>query len=104
MLDIGLSKNCFLKKCTPQQLMEAVSSGKVNDVRVLLSEGADPNAFPPMVTFYTELYQNIEFTFTLLQIQFTPLMEACKTGDVKMAQLLLDNNADPNIGNDVSVL
>ena len=82
--------------------MEAVSSGKVNDVRVLLSEGADPNAFPPMVTFSTELYQNIEFT--LLQIQFTPLMEACKTGDVKMAQLLLDNNADPNIGNDVSVL
>ena len=82
--------------------MEAVSSGKVNDVRVFLSEGADPNAFPPMVTFYTELYQNIEFT--LLQIQFTPLMEACKTGDVKMAQLLLDNNADPNIGNYVSVL
>ena len=42
--------------------------------------------------------------FPFLQIQFTPLMEACKTGDVKMAQLLLDNNADPNIGNDVSVL
>ena len=37
------------------------------------------------------------------QIDFSPLMEASKNGNVEIAELLLDNVADPNLINTVSV-
>lgn len=36
------------------------------------------------------------------QIDFTPLMEASRLGNVEIAQLLLENGADPNLQNTVS--
>ncbi|CAI8035374.1 Ankyrin-3 [Geodia barretti] len=61
----------------PILLMTAVSSGDKDEVKMLLSKGADPNASPPM-------------------IEFTPLMEASRQGNVEIAGLLLDKGADPN--------
>ncbi|CAI8024858.1 Putative ankyrin repeat protein L93 [Geodia barretti] len=61
----------------PILLMTAVSNGDKDEVKILLSKGADPNASPPM-------------------IEFTPLMEASRQGNVEIAGLLLDKGADPN--------
>ena len=37
-----------------------------------------------------------------MQIDFTPLMEASRSGNTEITQLLLENGADPNMPNSVS--
>ncbi|CAI8010853.1 Ankyrin homolog [Geodia barretti] len=69
----------FTTKCIfdPIALTLAVSNGDREEVKLLLSKGADPNASLPLVGF-------------------TPLMEASRQGNVEIAGLLLDKGADPN--------
>ena len=38
----------------------------------------------------------------MMQIEFTPLMEASRLGNVEIAQLLLEKGAHPNLTNNVS--
>jgi hypothetical protein len=66
----------------PLALIRAVSSGDRDKVELFLREGADLNPSPSV-------------------FKVTPLIEACGTkGSYKIACLLLDKGADPNLGND----
>ena len=79
--------------------MLAVSNSDKDEVKLLLSKGADPNASPPMV-WLTVLRMKGAIVFN--QVDFTPLMEASRQGNVEIARLLLDKGADPNRTNNVS--
>ena len=87
--------------------MNAVSNDDKAKVEELLSHGADPNAFPIMVNishihYLLVTHIGCEYIYLLPQIQFTPLMEASKLGNVEIAQLLPERGADPDFANNVS--
>ena len=79
--------------------MRAVSNGDKAGIESLIFNGADPNATPPMV-ISSVVYNSRVCHYS--QIQFTPLMEASRIGNVEITHFLLDNGADPNKINNVS--
>lgn len=56
----------------------------------------------PQWYFLTSSLSNSSIGCYSAQIQFTPLMEASRIGNVEIANFLLDSGADPNITNNVS--
>lgn len=84
--------------------MQAVYRKDKDEVKLLLSKGTDPNAFPLMVMVFknpVSLKTAISM-YLCKQVDFSPLMEASRDGNVEMARILLDAGADPNLANNVS--
>ena len=88
-----------------QALTQAVSSGERDKVESLLGEGADLNPSPSVVYCLLLCYGLMIACISMTQFKVTPLMEASSSrGSYKIACLLLDKGADPNLGNNVSTL
>ena len=80
--------------------MQAVYSVDKEEVKLLLSKRADPN---PLMVIPSVVEGRSLKVSVLVQIEFSPLMQASKVGSVEIARLLLAAGANPNLANDVRV-
>lgn len=97
-----------------EELIRAVASNDVDEVKRLLAKGADPNAHDPADTtalsyaartggrragdtIVAEMLLNHGANPNVsASCRLTPLLYAVNSGDLKLVQLLLDHQADPN--------